>query len=624
MVIDIVLSNGKHLILDADIQIDWVQENMFFEEDVKLRGKYSYPFSIDRRSNSDALGFPDLIQVNEEIIKVGCRVYVSGIEFYKGQLNILDWDDDVINIAITRNTEEIDTNQFIDEMDLPSYSGIAAYSQRNTDNPKTFPEIDYAWPQLYNYNETSNIKYGLSSSPGAFVIINYNNGNSEQLFGTELAIPMFYMYSVLKNIFLKLGLSLKSPIYTDSFLSKVLIFNTTVPGTNITSNHKVYFALSNSTKTEATFILLNKTTINAPVGGVIVFDVVEYNNSEILNTTTVTYTITSTDVSLGYTTLMQNIRDQITTDVSGTSVTSENYTSPQPAFSIEFTSGSNIAFVNYGQDVTLENLNNFSLAFINLLIDYKLVYTYSGSVEMKNHLPHITISSLLNSIRSYFNLAIIIDEVNQVVKIYRRNDIVKPYTKEDMSQYLLNVNEGEPYKAPNYKFTFDHDSDNDSLTEFLQSETSNIEAGIDPVTEWEINAGTLATELLRNSNSGFITTPKINQELGDYYERARFGLRFLFHNGYIADTAGKKIVSATNDGLLPDQVFNNQVKDWYDIIKRMRKAPVMYMDFGFDKLKSMEPFVWKVMDNDFLWKRITTTIHNTNGIMPSKVEGFKL
>lgn len=621
MVIDILLDNGKHLLLDADAQIEWVQENMFFEEDVRLRGKYSYPFSIDRKANSDALSFPDLIQVNEEIIKVGCRVYVTGIEFYKGQLNILDWDDDVINVAITRNTDEIDTNKFIDEIDLPEYTAIADHTNRNNDKQKFYPEVDYAFPQFYCENEASVEKFGSDSRGNLDMIVNWRNGDSQAADGTEVAVPMFYWLSVLKHIFLKLGQGLKTNLHTDSFFKRLLVYNPVAAVE--TSPNCLHIESYTYAGGYGTIRMTDKIScFNVPVGTIISMYVYEYDQYGINVNNPVILVCNSTDV-LSVSNLMTALRTEFLSSVSNATLISEDYTADLPSFTVQINTGDELFIQAPGKPI--QDLSTRVDRLINKIpVTFNDNRSYELSVKMIKHLPHITISALLNASRSYFNLAIFLDEVNEVVKIYRRNDIVQPYNKQDMSEYVLNVNEGEPYKAPNYKFTFDHDSGNDSLTETLQSETSNIEAGIDPVTKWETPAGTLVTELLRNSNSGFITMPKVNQELGDYSDKPSFGLRFLYLNGYNADTNGKFVVSATNDGLLPDQVFNNQFKDWYNILKRMRKAPVMYMDFGFDKLKSMEPFAWKVMNNDFLWKRITTTIHNTNGILPSKVEGYKL
>jgi len=626
MVIDIVLSNGKTIYLDKDTQIDWVQENMFFEEDVKLRGKYSYPFSIDRAANSDALDFADVVSSYGAISKKSCVVNISGIQFYKGQLNILDWTDEKINVAITRNTEEVDTTKYIDELNLASFTGAAAYTHRNTDNPKSFPEVKMAWPQFYNYNEEVLKKYGISGSGVPIAIINFNNGNSEQLFGTELAIPMFYLYSVIDEIFKSMGITFKSEIYSDTFFKKVVIYNPILPGDTLISNYEAYFMLVNTTRFDvgATFVLMNKLTFNPPIGALIEFDVIEYDGTGELVRTTVTYTVTSTDVSGGFSVLMPNIRDEVLTTVTGTTTISEDYTSTQPSFSIGFTSGNQIKFINKGTPVDIVDLFDTSLDFIDLFIDYSQTYTYSPAVEMKNHLPHITISTFLNALKTEFNLGIYLDEVNEVVKIYRRTDVVKNNEKQDLTQFLLQITEGGPNTIPNYKFTFNHDSDNDLLTVDLQSVATNAEAEIAPVTEISIEAGTLATENLRNSNTGFITQPKVNQELGDYANKVPFGLRFLFVNGYVADSNGQFLVSANNDGLLPNQIYHNQYEDWYDLIKKMRKAQTVYMDFGFDKVRSMGPGVWKLLNNDFLWKRITTPIHNTNGIQPSKVEGYKL
>lgn len=621
MVIDIVLSNGNKIILDKDAQIEWIQENMFFEEDIKLRGKYSYPFSIDRKSNSHALDFPDVMQQYGEIVKKSCIVYISGIEFYKGQLNILDWSDDVINVAITRNTEEVDTSMYIDEMDLSEYTSIATHTNRNADKEKFFPEVDYSFPQFYQYNEETIKKYGGDSRGELNLIVNWRNGDTEAADGTEVVVPMFYLLSVLRDIFGLLGQSLKTKLFTDSLFNRTLIYN---PIT-VVSDQPNCLKIECFTYNGGYGVVRMRDKLSCftvPVGANVSMMVYEYDQYGINNTTTVSYNFVSGDVS-SIANLMTAIRVAFLTVVTNATLISEDYTIDLPAFTVQLTTGDEMQIQPVGM-VAPDPTARVDRGIFPLPISFNDTWVYETTVKMKNHLPHITISTLLNAIKSGFNLAIFLDEVNEVVRIYRRNDLVNQSDKKDYSEYLLDIIEGNPNTPPNYKLIYDHDSENDALTETLENITTNIEAGIAPVTEINIEAGTLATENLRNSNTGFITQPKVDQELGDYSNKVNFGLRFLYLNGYVADDNGQFLVNANNDGLLPNQIFQYQYRDWYDLIKRMKKAPVIYMDFGFDKLKSMEPFIWKVMHNDFLWKRISTVIHNTNGIQPSKVEGYKL
>jgi hypothetical protein len=53
------------------------------------------------------------------------------------------------------------------------------------------------------------------------------------------------------------------------------------------------------------------------------------------------------------------------------------------------------------------------------------------------------------------------------------------------------------------------------------------------------------------------------------------------------------------------------------------KAPTYYFDFGIIELKEQLPAIWRVKYTDFVWKRMTTIIHNTKGILPTKVEGYR-
>jgi hypothetical protein len=55
----------------------------------------------------------------------------------------------------------------------------------------------------------------------------------------------------------------------------------------------------------------------------------------------------------------------------------------------------------------------------------------------------------------------------------------------------------------------------------------------------------------------------------------------------------------------------------------LKKAPTYYFAFGLNEIKGELPAIWRVKYTDFVWKRMTTIIHNTDGILPTKVEGYK-
>lgn len=624
MVIDIVLNNGKHLALPADLNIEWVQENMFFEDDVKLRSKYSYPFSIDRTANSDALDWADVLQSRGKIARRSCIIYVSGVQFYKGQINILDWSDELVNIAISRNTDEVDTSQYIDEMNLGSLS-IADYTNRNATRAKYYPEIGYSFPQFYQYNVKALSKYGASKTNEDYNIINWQNGNSENADGTELVVPMFYLLYILDNIFSKVNLTLKTPLYSDSWFNKLLIFNPVTPNdTNPNCLELGAYALNGG---YAVINMMNKLTcFSVPVGTQIPIKVIEYNQYSITNTTSFYHTVISADLA-SISAFMTAIRTTFLANVTNATLIAEDYTIDVPAFTVQLTTGDEILVKEPASSLNeLNPVLNPGLRYsnYNFYPFFNTVLAYNA-VNPSKHLPHITLSEFLNSVKTQFNLAIIIDEVNEVIRIQKRSDFLNKTIKVDYSEYLLNILEGAPNEIINYKLIFDNDIDNDVLANNLPSTADNYaEAAKKPFTELVTNAGTLAIENLRNSNTGFRDMPKVDMPMGDYNETVDFKLRFLYLNGYVADSNGKMHVNADNNGLTPNEIYTDCYEEWYTAIKKMEKAPTMYFSFGLDKLKSISNGIWKVEHNDFMWKRITTTINNTSGIQVSKVEGYKI
>ncbi len=635
MVIDIKLENGNKLILERNTQIEWVRENMFFEKDVELRGKYSYPFSINRMANSGVLNFPDLVEAQSDLIKIGCTIYLYGNEFYKGQLNVLDWDNSVINIAISRDTSAFNTDLFIDELDLGVYIDIADFGSRNTDREKVYPEVDYAFPQHYNYNKENLKSYGSQASESNYILVNWQNGNVEDALGEEVAIPMFFVLSVLDKIFSYYGLSFITNLKSEADFKKKLIFNTTVPRADI---QWVGFIHSQPDWNYTEYAIVFATEdLNIPVGTIYSFKVVEWNFGAIVNQFDVVYTVTSMDVSGGTIAIVQSIRDEILAVATNTAVIGEYYTGlisrDNPfGFNLQFTTGNRIAIVfrednivSVNQLTAGTNPGESNELFSRNYLPYKVGnIVFETDIEMKKHLPHITVSELLNSLKNTFNLHIELDEQNDRVVINFRKTLMNELEKKDFTYALLEVIEGLIEIPENISIVMNNDGDNDALAEDLQITANNyLEASKSPLKVMETNSGTPAVEYLRNSNSGFRNQPKVDMLLGDYVTKAEFGLRFLHCYGYVADSNGRKSVFADNTGLTPNDVYTQYYKDWYELMLTLKKAPTYYFAFGMNEIKGELPAIWKVKYTDFVWKRMTTIIHNTDGILPTKVEGYK-
>lgn len=621
MVIDILLNNGKHLKLPADLSIDWVQENMFFEDDVKLRSKYSYPFAIARKANSDALDWADVLQSRGKIVSRPCVIYVSGIQFYKGQINILDWNEDVVNIAISRNTTDVNTSKYIDEMELGNYVSIANSTDRNSSKQKFYPEVDYAFPQIVQKNTDELDKWGTIELGQDYQIINWRHGISETAGGDEVVIPMFYTLSVLKNILNNLGFALKTSLFSNSFYNRNLVFNPIVANTG-NSNCLMLEAFSYNGGFGVVRMRDKLTCFSVPVGAVVFIVVYEFNQYGIQNTTGVSHTVVSGDL-VSISAFMTAIRTSFLSLVTNATLISEDYSASFPAFTVQLTTGDE--FIIKAPSSKLPDLTGrIDRGIFPLLVVFNNGFVFND-VKMQKHLPHITVSAFLNALKNSYNLCITFDEVNEVVLVEERKTYLDRSKKVDYSSYLLSITEGAPNEKINYKLVFNNDVDNDKNTMGLSTYADNYaEVKLQPINEIEMGSGRLAMEFIKNSNAGEAWMPSINMPMGTYSENVQFGLRFLNLAGYINDSVGYYFVSADDYELDPNDIFDSRYKDWYETINKMEKSPTMYFSFGIDVLKSINSSIWKVNHNDFMWKRITTSIHNTNGIQVSKVEGYKI
>ncbi len=635
MVIDIILENGKKLILEANTQIEWVRENMFFEKDVQLRGKFSYPFSINREANSEVLNFPDLIEAQLNAIKIGATVNIFGNEFYKGQINILDWDDTMINISISRNTDSFNTDLYIDELDLGVYVDIADFGSRNADRAKVYPEVDYAFPQFYNYNKENIEKYGTQANESTFILVNWQNGNTEDALGEEIAIPMFYVLSVLDKILKNFGIALKSLLINNEDFKKKLIFNTTVPRDDVQYVGTIHLN-PDWNYTEYAMVFATE-DLDIPVGTIYSFRVVEWNYSAIVNQFDVVYTVTSMDIAGGTSAILQSIRDEILTVATNTVVIGEYYTGTisrdNPfGFNLQFNNGNRIAIVFREDNIVSVNQLTAGTTpgepnelFTRQYLPYKIgTILFETNVLLQKHLPHITVSEFLIALKNTFNLSIDMDELNDVMVVNFRNAYISDVLRQDFTYALLEGTEGNVEVPENIVIEMDNDSDRDELAKDLPITANNYpQASMSPSTVIQTNSGAPKIELLRNSNSGVRNQATVDMLFGDYIEKADFGLRFLHCHGYALDSAGFRSVFADNTGLTPNEVYTQYYKDWYELMLTLRKAPTYYFNFGMVELKSNLPAIWRVKYTDFVWKRMTTVIHNTKGILPTRVEGYR-
>ena len=92
----------------------------------------------------------------------------------------------------------------------------------------------------------------------------------------------------------------------------------------------------------------------------------------------------------------------------------------------------------------------------------------------------------------------------------------------------------------------------------------------------------------------------------------------------MADNSGKGYVKASNFGLTPDEIYTNHYEAWYNVIRQIQKAPTMYFNLSMGQLMDLPNGPWLVNNAKIFYKRCETMIHNSKGIQPTKMEGFKI
>jgi hypothetical protein len=489
-----------------------------FSEDLQ-GGGYSFPIEIENNDeNNDALGFPSMIKQDDVEFKSTWDIYFKG-HFWKRGVLIIDRPGTKKHSGYIRTglqsfavldkmMSEVDYGGDFDMGDTPAdvinFAKVATYYNFQWwQNGFVFPTV-YA-PNFYEDLNPSYLGF-INRFERVYKVYHVNTLGTPPN-NTDCLVPMMYVMHALRKIFEEEGYYLPDnalDAYTtggggaiDSGLDKMILWNN-VPldsfgeshfGVNIGHNlPKVYF------------------------GGFSVAPALEFGDENspysdpdnVYDDTTFRYTIqvegqhriklkfnftvNSGGGTIPYYAVVRAIgrivagNQQFAVSTSASNLVAGN------TYEVSFDVSPNFTSADVGEEIEfLLNMNNItSLQSITVntssiqieVLQNSFVNLYSTTMNLKNHVPEMSVRDFLTNLRTLRGLDFIPDETFKEMRIIMRPELIEPpdgvedITSRVMPDHRANINE-DSVRSIGYEWP----SDDDLLTDNFKEYDRNLDTG---------------------------------------------------------------------------------------------------------------------------------------------------
>lgn len=606
--------------LSPTTNIPWQTINPFFEESEDFAPQFSLPFRLPLTANNQILlGYAEQLQVSDYAKSITTSLYVGGVFFFKGSLNILRPGTKGYEVNLTYNKKDIDTSKSLRDFEYGGARNAAADSAaRTAANLLNHPQTDFVWPQFYNEASEKNKLFN-----GSTILLNDFHGATAAYNNKELVTPMPFLNYVLKQVFKEMGGIDAVGSFFEQAIDKV-IYNPVVANTMTNEGVNMY-----TSSEDLEFDLQYKemkigiddanTYYNITTGAYIQFAFYQYpvGAAGPVTQRLVTYTITPPDV-INPQTLLQNVWAAIQAISPAFVLRYQNWADPVNPYFI---------FANAIRTIkNNELINNQAKAQIN----YFPFGNYSyNDVLINKHLPDITVKDFINAVKNAFNLTLFYNMSTQVITFTPRKRQLETAAYKDYTDKLITEWDKEILETSNYRFVFANDKDDArTVDETTWYATNHSEHNAKGFKEFVSDLAAPFVELY--SPPVFGTTndrmPTISQQLYKYSdtEVPKFTLRLLNWKGVVIDLSGLPFPKADDTGLTPNEMYDDWFKDWYRATKLGRELADFNMMLNLEDLRSFDPELkWKVIHNMYVWKSIETPITMT-GLGQSRVRLMRI
>jgi hypothetical protein len=606
--------------LSPNTSIPWQVQNPFFEENEDFAPQLSLPFKLPLTPNNQILlSYAEQLQVSVYAKSIVTSLYIGGVFFFKGSLNILRPGSTGYEVSLSYNKKDIDTSKSIRDFEYGgSRNAVADSAARTAANLLNYPYTDYVWPQWYN---TANEKNKLFN--GSAILLNDFHGFAALYNNKELVTPTPFLPYIMKQLFKELGgIDAVGSFFkevTDKVIYNPVVANTmdaSTEGLNIyTSSEGLEFDLQY--KEMKVGINDANTYYNISTGAVLKFDFYSYpvNADGPATLRALTYNVTGPDVASSQT-LLQNLWTAIQAIAPGFILRYQNWADPVNPY---FTFANASRYTSRSRDFLGKWQINYS-PFGN--------YSYND-VLLNKHLPDITVKDFINAIKNAFNLTIFYNMSSQVITFTPRKNQLNTGKYKDYTDKLIEQWDKEVLETSNYRFVFANDKkDVKTEDETKWYATNHQEHNAKGYKEFVSDLAAPFVELYAPPVFGTTNDymPTVEQQLYKYADAdvPDFTLRLMTWKGVVIDLSGLPFPKVDDTGLTPNEMYNDWFKDWYRATKLGRELADMQMMLTLEDLRNFDPELkWKVLHNMYVWKSIETPI-TMQGLGASRVRLMRI
>jgi len=622
-----LLTENGDLDLLPSTTINWVIQNSFFEDGDSFVPQLALPFTLPiTPNNENLLQFSNHFQVSGYDLSIRITMLIGGVVWFRGMLNLIEPSDEGFSCSLGYDRKELDTSKSLRIFDYGGVrTGSCTDAKRTADNTKTYPEIDYAWPHVWNAEPTKNIAF---NHGGSSLINDFSYGYYNAM---ELASPMPFLVYVLKQIFTEMGgITVVGKLLESSDFLKKLIYNPVVTNTMTNEKLEMYveydanFHAYNVSDRVLKIGIHNATTMNLAIGASVIFEIEEYPNLAHSPKTThvVFYTVVAGDVGNSEQ-FLKNIWAYIQTLSGSFTLASENW------------ADANEPFLFFKEAAHFSSNTLFSPLITNGNILTRAVnYNSSGGftyndVLLSKHMPDISVKEFIDAIKDAFNCTLFFNSVTKVLiftprKFQTQNLEYKNYTSKVNIGYKKEI-----LKTQRYKFVFQNDK-SDSAIDAEEDWCAKNYKNWDAADVQEIQIGLGHVKRYSNLPNGALGALGdmcfVKQQLYKYSdtETPKFSLRLMHWQGMVNDSFSNPYPKADDYFLTPDQLYTLWYSEWYRATILGREIPEFKIMLTMDDILNFDPTLkWKIFHNNYIWKEIVMPI-SMKGIGESTVKLMRI
>ncbi len=480
-----IIIKRKKLILNKDITIKYTLTFPDTVNDVLPNATVQW-FNIPIcKTNDDIFNYSRFVEVKNKIRLFENVIFeIAGVSQI-GLLIVKSANSESYKVSFTTYPfpkdfkDELITNIDYNDINIGNDTDTIIATAK-TESLKQYPDADICFPMIRAnnfYDEEQNITF--RNFMNYYIFDNYLK-NEYYLNGFQnfnCLVPHFYLFATISKIFNSIDYNIKGNLFQDADLQKLVIFNNY-------ALDKIRYEFYVKTS------VINEKTIPAVTYDLreIVFDT-EIDEDNVFNLNTGTYTAQAEavlNINVTFDAKVPDIVGNLALIFFGINLDiNENQyeyyqtdSTKDPLWHhYSFNFSINIEIANIGKTFKFylrssQFTSEFTIVYKNLNvvinpIAYNNVNIFDGNINLKNHLPKISVSNFINNIAKLLSVAVFYDTKNKQIEFQFLKDIINNDKNIDLTDCLENDSEEIELYTNTYSQTMNQDDDIDSRSELI-------------------------------------------------------------------------------------------------------------------------------------------------------------